>query len=153
MSDNLSPLTCFPREVRQAWTDYTEGRLRIVDSSEGWRKARLSTVCCIWNEAFAVIIKEHLQLVHSGRDKTWAAVNAKYYGIQKTDVVWVCAHCKNCILNRPSTSKPPLEPIVADETFVRLQIDLIDLWHEPPAFSTHGRARVILMKRCSPCKI
>jgi hypothetical protein len=111
-----------------AWADY-----KMINEKLYWKadeKHEYPQIAVSENDAFDVIVKEHLQLIHAGRDKTWAAVDAKYYGIQKTDVAWVCAHCKNCILNRPSKSKPLLKPIVADKTFKRLQIDLIDIQHE-----------------------
>jgi hypothetical protein len=83
------------------------------------------------SEAFDLVVREHLRLLHAGRDKTWAAIELKYYGIQKQDVNWIVAHCRNCILNRPSASKAPLQPITSNNVFERVQIDLIDMRHEP----------------------
>jgi hypothetical protein len=37
--------------------------------------------------------------------------------------------CKNYTLNRPNTAKAYIEPIIVNETFERVQIDLIDMRH------------------------
>ncbi len=41
------------------------------------------------------------------------------------------SRCRNCLLNKPSTTRAPLQPIEVDVTFERVQIDLIDMKHEP----------------------
>ena len=83
------------------------------------------------SEAFDLIIHEHCKLTHSGRDKTWEAVDALFYGITRYEVSWVTKHCRNCLLNRASATVAPLEPIRTDNPFERIQIDLIDMRHEP----------------------
>ena len=83
------------------------------------------------SEAFDVIINEHLELLHAGRDKVWAAVQHKYYGIARQDVTFILKLCKNCALNRPATTKAPLVPIITERAWERVQIDLIDMRHEP----------------------
>jgi hypothetical protein len=83
------------------------------------------------SEAFDVIANEHLQLLHAGYIKTWAMVQQKYYGITRQEVAYVLKLCKNCALNRPVTTKAPLVPIVTERAWERVQIDLIDMRHEP----------------------
>jgi hypothetical protein len=83
------------------------------------------------SEAFDLIINQHLQLLHAGRDKVWAAIQKQYYGITRQDVIFILKRCKNCALNRPSTIKAPLVPIVSGRAWERVQIDLIDMRHEP----------------------
>jgi hypothetical protein len=83
------------------------------------------------SEAFDLIINEHLQLLHAGRDKTWAAIQAKYYGINRPEVIFILKLCKNCALNRPITTKAPLQPIVSERAWERVQVDLIDIRYEP----------------------
>ena len=39
------------------------------------------------SEAFDLIIHEHCKLTHSGRDKTWEAVDALFYGITRYEVL------------------------------------------------------------------
>lgn len=39
--------------------------------------------------------------------------------------------CKNCALNRPAATKAPLQPIVSGRAWERVQVDLIDMRHEP----------------------
>jgi hypothetical protein len=83
------------------------------------------------SEALDLIISEHLQLLHAGRDKVWASVQQKYYGISRQEVAFVLKLCKNCVLNRPATTKAPLVPIISSQAWERVQIDLIDMRHEP----------------------
>lgn len=83
------------------------------------------------SEVFDIIANEHLQLLHAGQTKTWAAVQQKYYGIKREDIDFVLKRCKNCALNRPAATKAPLVPIVTGRAWERVQIDLIDMRHEP----------------------
>ena len=36
-------------------------------------------------------------------------------------------HCRICTSNRPGTSRPLLEPIIVNNVFERVQMDLIDM--------------------------
>jgi hypothetical protein len=83
------------------------------------------------SEAFDTIANEHLQLLHTGYIKTWAAIQQKYYGITRQEVAFVIKLCKNCALNRPAATKAPLVPIISGRAWERVQIDLIDMRHEP----------------------
>jgi hypothetical protein len=83
------------------------------------------------SEVFDTIANEHLQLLHAGQIKTWAAVQQKYYGINRQEARFVLKRCKNCALNRPATTKAPLVPIISGRAWERVQIDLIDMRHEP----------------------
>jgi hypothetical protein len=83
------------------------------------------------SKVFDLIINEHLQLLHAGRDKVWATVQQKYYGINKHEVAFILKQCKNCTLNRPNTTKAPLVPIISGRAWERVQINLIDMRHEP----------------------
>ena len=67
------------------------------------------------SEALDLIISEHLQLLYTGRDKVWASIQQKYYGISRQEVAFVLKLCKNCILNRPATTKAPLVPIISSK--------------------------------------
>jgi len=81
--------------------------------------------------AFDIIANEHLQLLHAGREKVWSVVQQKYYGINRQEVAFVLKLCKNCALNRPAATKAPLQPIITGRAWERVQIDLIDMRHEP----------------------
>jgi hypothetical protein len=83
------------------------------------------------SEAFDLIANEHLQLLHAGQTKTWAAVQQKYYGVKREDIGFILKRCKNCALNRPAGTKAPLVPIITGRAWERVQIDLIDMRHEP----------------------
>ncbi len=83
------------------------------------------------SETFDIIANEHLQLLHTGQTKTWAAVQQKYYGIKRQDIEFILKRCKNCALNRPAATKAPLVAIITGRAWERVQIDLIDMRHEP----------------------
>ncbi|KIN08866.1 hypothetical protein OIDMADRAFT_48707 [Oidiodendron maius Zn] len=83
------------------------------------------------SEVFDTIANEHLQLLHAGQIKTWAAVQQKYYGISRQEVTFVLKLCKNCALDRPAATKAPLVLIISRRAWERVQIDLIDMRHEP----------------------
>jgi hypothetical protein len=83
------------------------------------------------SDAFDTIINEHLQLLHAGRTKTWNIIQQKFYGLKREEVEFIIKRCKNCTLNRPSTTKAPLVPIISGRAWERVQIDLIDMRHEP----------------------
>jgi hypothetical protein len=83
------------------------------------------------SEAFNVITNEHLQLLHAGRDKVWATIQQKYYGINRNEVLFILKLCTNCALNRPAATKALLEPIVSSRAWERVQINLINMRHEP----------------------
>lgn len=83
------------------------------------------------SEAFDVIANEHLQLLHAGQTKTWAAVQEKYYGIKRDEIEFILKRCKNCALNRPAATKAPSVPIISGRAWERVQVDLIDMRHEP----------------------
>ncbi|KFZ11413.1 hypothetical protein V501_04793 [Pseudogymnoascus sp. VKM F-4519 (FW-2642)] len=83
------------------------------------------------SEVLDLIISEHLRLQHAGRDKVWSYIQRTYYGISRQDVIFILKLCKSCALNRPSTTKAPLVPITSGYAWERVQIDLIDMRHEP----------------------
>ena len=82
-------------------------------------------------EVFDIIAQEHLKLLHAGRNKVWPTIEQQYYGIKREDVEFILKRCKNCMLNRPNTTKAPLVPIISGQAWERVQIDLIDMRHEP----------------------
>ncbi|KFY96373.1 hypothetical protein V500_02472, partial [Pseudogymnoascus sp. VKM F-4518 (FW-2643)] len=75
------------------------------------------------SEAFDIIANEHLQLLHAGYMKTWATIQQKYYGIKREEILRDKAG--------RATTKAPLVPIVSRRAWERVQIDLIDMRHEP----------------------
>lgn len=48
----------------------------------------------------------------------------------REEVTWVVAHCRNCVLNRPSITRAPSQPIEVEKKFERVQIDLINMRHD-----------------------
>jgi hypothetical protein len=82
-------------------------------------------------EVFDIIAEEHLKLLYAGRNKVWPIIEQQYYGIKREDIEFILKRCKNCTLNRPNTTKAPLVPIISGRAWERVQIDLIDMRHEP----------------------
>jgi hypothetical protein len=83
------------------------------------------------NEAFDTIVKIHLQLGHPGRNKVYDEIDRQFYGIKRDECHWVKQHCVVCVLAAAQKSKPPLTAIITNNTFERVQIDLIDMRHQP----------------------
>lgn len=82
-------------------------------------------------DVFLHITQAHEAVGHAGIRKTFEHANKSVYGISKEDVTWLLRHCKICLNNRANATKPPLEPIVVNNTLERVQIDLMDFRHEP----------------------
>ncbi|RFU36327.1 hypothetical protein B7463_g118, partial [Scytalidium lignicola] len=83
------------------------------------------------NEVFDIIAQEHIKLLHAGQTKVWSEIKRKYYGIKRYDIEFIIRRCKNCGLNRLASTKAPLEPIVTERAWEHVQVDLIDMRHEP----------------------
>lgn len=73
----------------------------------------------------------HKELGHAGSEKTYIEVKRQVYGITKADVRWLKKRCLICNLNQPNNTRAPLEPIVTTRILERIQVDLIDMRHEP----------------------
>ena len=94
------------------------------------RKYNAPRYCPREHEVFDLIVKEHAsELMHAGRDKTWAEIDRKYYGITKKEVAFLLEHCATCAKTRSAKTAAPLEAIIVKELWERLQIDLIDFRH------------------------
>lgn len=87
--------------------------------------------CVTSNDVWSYMTKTHIQLGHPGRDQLWHALDKQYYGVKRSDCEWLKSHCTTCVLTQANKTKAPLTPIVVDETFERVQVDLIDMRHEP----------------------
>ena len=78
-------------------------------------------------QVLSIIEKVHSQVQHAGQHKTFDAVQEQYYGITRKEVDSLLQHCRVCALNKPNRSKAPLEPIVVERLFERVQMDLIGM--------------------------
>ena len=76
---------------------------------------------------FDVITRVHCQHAHPGKNKTFDLVRQDFYGITKEEVAWIVKHCRICLNNQPAISRQPLEPIISNNVFEHIQIDLIDM--------------------------
>jgi hypothetical protein len=82
------------------------------------------------HELFDLIVREHAnELMHAGRDKTWAEIDCKSYGSTKIEVAFLLEHRATCAKTRCGKTVEPLESIIVKELWERLQIDLIDFRH------------------------
>jgi len=82
------------------------------------------------HEVFNLIVKEHAnELMHAGREKTWAEIDRKYYAITKMEVTLLLEHCATCAKTRSGNTVAPLESIIVKEVWECLQIDLTDFRH------------------------
>jgi hypothetical protein len=83
------------------------------------------------SESFDRIKEGHTQLGHAGYVKTFKAFQQRYYGITKEQVQWLIGRCQTCLKNRPNRSCGELEPIVSNRILEQVQLDFIDMRHEP----------------------
>jgi hypothetical protein len=82
------------------------------------------------SEVFDIIAGIHQQLLHTGKNKIWEAIQRRFYGIKRQDVDFVVKRCKNCTFNRPAITKVFLILIVINRVWERVQVDLIDMRYE-----------------------
>ena len=84
------------------------------------------------HEVFDLIVQEHqTNSTHSGKNKTYTALNQQFFGIKRQEVVFLLKHCKTCAQTKPKTARVPLHPIKTHSLFERIQIDLIDMSTTP----------------------
>ena len=71
--------------------------------------------------------------LHAGKNKTFAALNQRFYGIVRQEVTFVLKHCRTCeqTKSQTRTARAPLKPIKVHRVFERIQIDLIDMSTTP----------------------
>ena len=69
----------------------------------------------------------HLKLGHPGRNKCFYGVDQQYYSLKREEYYWIKEHCRTFILNAIVKNKAPITAIILQETFKRVQIDLINM--------------------------
>ena len=82
-------------------------------------------------DAYRHIERIHVELGHPGAEKTFFEVNRQTFGISMEDIRWLKKRCLICAVNQPNNTRPPLEPMVVLKALERIQVDLIDMRHEP----------------------
>lgn len=93
-------------------------------------QGNLRIVACTY-DAFHFVKRAHEELQHAGYHKTYNHLCRTIYGISRADVKWLVNKCQICLFNRPNKTRGPLQPIVSTHILERIQIDLIDMRHEP----------------------
>ena len=81
-------------------------------------------------EVFDLIVQEHqTNSIHADKNKTFAALNQRFFGIKRQEVEFVLKHCRTCAQTKPQTrtTRAPLKPVKVHGVFERIQIDLIDM--------------------------
>ena len=125
-----------PGTQEESWASQFAREFLVIDGqlhrkpepkdSSGWPR-----LVVLDDGAFHVIVRTHLRLGHAGYKKSFAEIQDTYYDIVRKEVQRVIVRCRNCALNRPSSTRAPLQPIEVEETFERVQIDVINMRHEP----------------------
>lgn len=87
-------------------------------------------VACTY-DAFRHIVRAHSDIGHGGVTATYQELSRTVYGIARKDVQWLLPHCQVCLVNRPNTTRAPLQPIISQQVLERVQGDLIDMRHQP----------------------
>jgi transposase InsO family protein len=106
----------------------------IVPSDEDTDPARLGSFKRVIpvDKVFDVIHQLRCQeLQHAGYKKVLEKVNRMFYGIPRSYIQEFCKNCPVCQLSVPQTVRPPLRPILASGFLNRVQVDLIDMRHDP----------------------
>ena len=65
-------------------------------------------------EVFDLIVQEHqTNSIHSGKNKTFAALNQQFFSIKRQEVEFVLKHCRTCAQTKPQTrtTRALLKPI------------------------------------------
>ena len=65
-------------------------------------------------EVFDLIVQEHqTNSIHAGKNKNFAALNQRFFGIKRQEVEFVLKHCRTCAQTKPQTrtTRAPLKPI------------------------------------------
>ncbi|KAI5856515.1 hypothetical protein BZA05DRAFT_434069 [Tricharina praecox] len=126
-----------------------DGKLYRTSTAERDRGRSDRRVICE-SEIFGTIRDVHVELEHAGVNKVAAAIADRYHGIRKIEVEWLLKRCSTCPAERQNRSRAPLEPvmaaksppaervqierIIASRPLERVQIDLVDLRHEPDGY-------------------
>ena len=124
------------KKAKQAWANEKHDAIHnfcLIDNQlyykhTGSNQPRI--VACDY-DAYMHIERIHIKLCHAGAEKTFIELRKHVYGISKEDVRWLKKRCVICSVNAKNQTRPPLEPIVACRALERIQLDLIDMTHEP----------------------
>ena len=71
------------------------------------------------------------ELQHAGYKKVLEKITRMFYGIPRSFVQEFCKRCPVCQLSQPQTVRPPLRLMIANGFLNRVQLDLIDMRHDP----------------------
>ena len=102
---------------------------RLADKSHPLRRRAIDS-----DMVFDLIVQEHqTNSIHSGINKTFAALNQQFFAIKRQEIAFLLKHCKTCAQTKSQarTARAPLRPIKVHSVFERIQIDLVDMSTTP----------------------
>lgn len=103
-----------------------DGALQICPRGGGFFKTVVAD-----EQVFDVIVRGHIGLSHTGRDKTLADAGFIYYGITREEIAWVLHQCRTYSKIQSQRQRAPVRPVVVSNLFERVQVDLIDMISQP----------------------
>ena len=106
----------------------------IVPTEDGEDPARLGNFRRVIpvGRMFDAVKQIHCEeLQHAGYKKVLEKMTRMFYGIPRSFVQEFCKRCPVCQLSQPQTVWPPLRPMIANGFLNRVQVDLIDMRHDP----------------------
>jgi hypothetical protein len=120
--------------INQHRARYTAGQhYQVINGQLYWQleeKYKLSRFGTREHEVFDLNVKQHAnELMHAGRDKTWAEIERKHYRIMKTEVAVLLEHSATSAKIRSGPTIAPLESIIVKELWEHIQVDHNDFRH------------------------
>ncbi|XP_074662077.1 SCAN domain-containing protein 3-like, partial [Tubulanus polymorphus] len=74
-----------------------------------------------------IILSCHEAIGHGGENATFKKVQENYFGVIRIHVRNTLKKCKVCTLKSSQTGRAPVIPIISQNVFERIQVDLIDM--------------------------
>ena len=93
-------------------------------------------------EMFDTILRCHLRVGHTGRDKTFDKVKKNYAWVNRNMVLFFPQTCPVCNTRKPVKQPKAGKPIISLSFLTRVQVDLIDMSSRPDEdykWSLHAR--------------
>ncbi|KAK5309726.1 hypothetical protein LTR70_010038 [Exophiala xenobiotica] len=129
--------------VRRSFAWDEKGQMLVaLDKSKGNHRVVVTT-----DNIINVVEKVHTQNGHAGWDATWKDVSTLYYGILRSDVIFLLKSCQVCVQNptkRPKGSKQPTVPSTFDPVNIQSSHtnDVVDEdreeWQRPQPLAGSG---------------
>jgi len=107
----------------------------------------------IYEDYFEILWNVHsIQKSHAGQNRTIDHVNNRFHNLPAKYVVAFIQLCPICNLKKKQQTQARLNPIRSDKLLDRLQIDLIDMRHNPSYFDDRRHLDKNLSKKDKEAK-